>query len=476
MMLPTLRPDKANPIGPARILQFGDGVFIRAFIGHLFQTLQAEGNFEGSIIPVKARSGSPASAYQNQQNWFTVLERGFSSGKKIDTPHIIKLYEQPLQPETESDRFLATASLIDLSLVLSNTTEAGLSLGERDTFNNACKGSFPAKLTRWLYARYVFFEGSKGACITVLPLELLPDNGKLLKSLCRQLALQWQLSQDFIDWLEACRFYNTLVDRIVSGFPEDQYEMIWKSLGYEDRLLVVAEPFFSWVIEAPASDRSLDWLTHSSKKVVLTEEIEPYRECKLRLLNAPHTAMVPFGMLAGLSTVRQCMTDLRIGLIIEQLMQKELLLIPSLPKPYAVQFMADVLDRFANPFLNHKLDSIALNSTAKIKTRLLPVFDALAGSSAIRPTRLYQSLAAWVYLLISAQSMEHMVDDAHRADLQEYRISWHAEAEPDYKQLVLGFFQKVLGTTLSEGHLLSIAIELEALDQSGFEDWLSERS
>lgn len=475
-MLPLLRPATKVSIGTPRVLQFGDGVFIRAFIGDLFQSLQDQGIFQGSIVLVKARSGAAASAYQDQQGWFTVLERGIVAGKDWEASTVIKLYEQPMQPDATPDAYLATALWPELNLIVSNTTEAGLSIGEKDSFEGACQGSFPAKLTRWLYARFEHFQGAHDAAVSVLPLELLPDNGKLLQSLCLQLAHQWQMPQAFLIWLEQCRFYNTLVDRIVSGFPADAYETIWKSLGYEDRLLVVAEPFFSWVIEVPKEDRSLDWLTQSAKKVVLKDRLEPYRECKLRLLNAPHTAMVPLGMLAGLQTVRQCMTHLRIGYFIEQLMRKELLLIPSLPQPYAVQFMTEVVDRFANPYLNHKLESIALNSTGKIKSRLLPALDAFPVNALTRPLRMYQTLAAWVYLLISGQSTEHMAEEAHRAELQEFRISWHAEADPDFRALVSMFFQKVLGHAIADHHVQAIASELEALDDTGFDTWLEERT
>lgn len=476
MMLPILRPATKASIGTPRVLQFGDGVFIRAFIGHLFQSLRDQGIFHGSILPIKARSGTPASAYQDQQGWFTVLERGIVAGKEWEASTVIRLYEKPLQPDAAPDAFLATASWPDLNIIVSNTTEAGLSIGEKDTFAEACQGSFPAKLTRWLYARFEHFQGARDAAVSVLPLELLPDNGKLLQSLCLKLAHRWQLPDTFIIWLEQCRFYNSLVDRIVSGFPKENYETIWKSLGYEDRLLVVAEPFFSWVIEVPKGDRSLDWLTQSAKRVVLTDRLEPYRECKLRLLNAPHTAMVSLGLLSGLQNVRQCMINPRIGHIIEQLMRQELLLIPMLPQPYALQFMSEVVDRFANPFLHHKLESIALNSTTKIKSRLLPALDAFPVNARTRPTRMYQTLAAWVYLLISGQSTEHMAEDAHRADLQEFRISWHADADPDFTQLVLMFFQKVLDYSLADHHVQAIASELEALDDAGFDTWLKERN
>jgi tagaturonate reductase len=474
-MLPTLRPNPGFSAGPARVLQFGDGVFIRAFIGHLLQSLQEQGVFQGSILPIKARSGSASPAYHDQGGWFTVLERGLKAGKQVELAHLIKLYLQPIQPDAEPEQYLETATWSELRWIVSNTTEAGLSLGEKDSFEEACHGSFPAKLTRWLYTRYSTFQGAQEACVQVLPLELLPDNGTLLKSLCLQLAEQWQLPPAFADWLHACRFYNTLVDRIVSGFPAKDYEAICKSLGYEDRLLVVAEPFFSWVIEVSPSDRSLDWLTQSDKKVVLTDALLPYRECKLRLLNAPHTAMVSLGLLAGLETVRECMIHPILGTMLRQLMKEELLALPTLPRSYAHSFMDDVLDRFANPFLHHKLESIALNSTTKIKSRLLPVLHAFADREEVKPIRLYQSLAAWLYLLVSGQYQEHMADDSHRADLQEYRIAWHAEAALNYPEQVKTFFSDILETDLAEKHINSIAQELEDLEELGFEQWLSDK-
>src|SRR5690606_30973708 len=263
---------------------------------------------------------------------------------------------------------LALAENDELEFITSNTTEAGIAYRPEDRLADAPPKSFPGKLTALLHKRFEL--GKKG--FTIIPCELIDRNGEKLKEIVLQYANDWQLGDAFIQWLERENtFCCSLVDRIVPGYPRDKAQALAEELGYQDHLMVTAEPFLFWVIEGPASLSERLPLAKAGLNVVVTDDMTPYRERKVHLLNGPHTAMVPLALLAGLETVEDVMNDAAYSVFVKRLIEDELIPMLDLPKEELQSYAEAVQERFKNPFIRHELTSISLNSISKFKTRLL---------------------------------------------------------------------------------------------------------
>ena len=380
---------------PVRILQFGEGNFLRAFADSFVQTLNETRGFNGNIAVVKPTSRGNFNKFTDQNCMYTVMIRGVSGGQILEETQVVDSIEEVFSPYTDYERFLSYAHAEDLELIISNTTEAGIVFDEKDTFDSHPAATFPGKLTQFLYERFCHFGGSENSGLILLPVELIDNNGDMLKDCVLRFARTWELPSAFLSWVEnACTFCNTLVDRIVSGFPAADAEEFFEKLGYEDQLLTVAEPFGLWVIEADEKVRGKILPGCEDLPILFTDNHKPFKERKVRILNGAHTSFAMLAFLCGKDYVRQAMDDPEIYQFIETVLYREVMPCLSLPEEELTSFAEAVLERFRNPFLQHALLSISLNSVSKWRARCMPSLLAYEKAFGKLPACLTFSLAA----------------------------------------------------------------------------------
>jgi tagaturonate reductase len=382
---------------PERVLQFGEGNFLRAFVDWMLQRMNERGLFGGRAVVIQPLPRGQADALAAQDGLYTVVLRGLVDGRRVETRELVSSVSRCIDPHRDFDAFLACARNPDLRFVVSNTTEAGIRTDPADRKDARPAASFPGKLTQLLEARCRHFGGDPRRGLVVLPCELIDRNGDALSRAVVETARAWNLPAPFIRWVhEACLFTNTLVDRIVTGHPHDEMAALTADLGYRDELLVAGEVFHSWVIESRGSFADELPLAAAGIDVTETQDLAPYRERKVRILNGAHTLMALVGFLAGQDTVGGCMEDGRVRAYVERTLTREIIPTIAFPAPALEAFAAAVAERFRNPFIRHPLSAIALNSVSKLKTRLLPALLEGARSSGRPPSHLTFALAALV--------------------------------------------------------------------------------
>lgn len=380
---------------PVRVLQFGEGRFMRAFVDYAIDVANEEQGFDGNVVIVTPRAARRPEAFVRQKNLYTVRLQGRQNGRKVVSNRVITCINDVLSPIADYDAYMALARLDTLEYITSNTTDGGIVFSPDDKLEDRPPRTYPAKLTQFLFARYQYFKGAEDKGVVILPVELIDHNGQTLRACVERYAALWNLPAAFLQWLDkTCQFTDTLVDRIVTGYPDEQTaQAIQKESGYRDELLDVAEPFALWAIENPGLERRLPF-TSAYFQAIFTSDITVYKERKVRILNGAHTSMVLGAYLAGLDYVGQCMADEDIRSSLEQTVYKEIL--PTVPmNPKDVRSFADaVFERFENPFVHHELLAISLNSIAKWKVRVLPSLkDSLAATGKL-PRWLSYSMAA----------------------------------------------------------------------------------
>lgn len=414
-----------RPSRPVKILQFGEGVFLRAFADYAVDIANEENHFNGNIAVILPRSGK-TDRFAKQNNIYTVCLRGQQDGQVYKENRVITSIDSVISARDEYDAFMALAHEDALEFVISNTTDAGIAYNEADQFSDCPPSTFPAKLTKFLYERYTYYQGDIQKGLVMVPTELNDDNGQLLKSCVLQYAALWNLDDAFTDWLaSACRFVDTLVDRIVAGYPAGNIDAIQEELGYEDALLDQAEPFSLWVIGDPSL---ADKFTIGSDKfhVEFTDNIQAFKEQKVRILNGAHTSMVLGAYLSGLDYVGQCMADPVVRRSLDQTVFGEIVPTVDLPQEKAEAFAKAVYERFENPFVNHALLAISLNSISKWKGRILPTFKDSVAATGKLPKWLTYSLAALLAFYRSTEEGDGCLIGA-RAAGNTYEI--HDDAE-----------------------------------------------
>ncbi len=359
--------------------------------------LNEKSDFNGDIIIVQPHGKLPAKTVKSQEGLYHVLIRGFQNGQIVEEDRLITSVSDVVNPYLDYDDYLQLAENPDLRFVISNTTEAGIFFDPNDIDKEVVPGSFPAKLTALLYRRFTFFDGSKTKGLIIIPCELIENNGGKLKEAILQYADLWNLPQEFINWMEDHNiFCNTLVDRIVPGFPPENTKEIQDKLGYKDELMVMAEPFHLWAIEGPESLEREFPAGELGLEVKFVKELGPFRERKVRILNGAHTALVPLAYLYGLRTVREAVEDEYIGAFLEKAIQEEIIPTLDFPPSELAHFAHDVLERFKNPFIHHKLSAIALNSISKFQVRILPSLLEYVNRKNKLPENLVRSFAALI--------------------------------------------------------------------------------
>lgn len=354
-----------------KVLQYGEGNFLRSFVDLYFETLNREGG-EWAVEIVKPIPFGSLDAFARQENRYHVILRGVKDGNAAETVYPVSVVEQAISPFDDFPAYAALAVDPALAVIVSNTTEAGICYHEGDSFDGFAEITYPAKLTKFLYAR--FRAGLPG--VYLLPVELIGNNADELFRCVEKYIDLWQLPEAFREWNRTGNFYcNTLVDRIVSGFPRDETlrERLWKLVGERDDLLSVAEPFGLWVIENKGKIADLLPAGHHNIDIILTDDIAYYKKRKVRVLNGSHTNLVAAGLLSGAETVYDCMTNETLYRFFRASLE-EIVPFVSSDRSMTERFAADVEERFRNPYLNHQLTSIALNSISKWRARVLPTF------------------------------------------------------------------------------------------------------
>lgn len=358
---------------PVKVVQFGEGNFLRAFADWIIDIMNEKTSFGGAITVVQPLPTGMGDVLNKQQGLYHVVLNGIENGVTRKESRLITSVDSVVNPYADFKSYLSLAENPELQFIISNTTESGIAFNPNDTRPDRVGDSFPAKLTSLLYHRFVFFDGASDKGLILLPCELIEKNGETLKNTILQCADHWQLEPAFAKWIDnACIFCNTLVDRIVPGFPKDNINTLREEVGYHDELLVMAELFHLWVIEAPESVRRRFPAEQAGLQVKFVDDLTPYRTRKVRILNGAHTAMVPYAFLKGLRTVQQSVEDETTSKFVRKVIFEEVIPTLDLNPSELVSFAESVLERFRNPFIRHELSSIALNSISKFKVRVLP--------------------------------------------------------------------------------------------------------
>lgn len=379
---------------PIKVLQYGEGNFLRAFADYMIDAANEKGIFNGSVAIVKPIEYGSLDRFERQDCLYTVILRGKEEGKTVNTRRIVTSVKKAIGCYENYDEYIALAALPTLEIIISNTTEAGIVLDTTDSIDGI-PSTYPGKLTQFLYKRFEAFNGDPDKGLIILPVELIEDNGKKLKSCVNELAKAWSLPKEFIYWVESCcTFCSTLVDRIVTGYPAAEAESICEQLGYTDELLDVAEPFGLWVIESERDISARFPLDKAGMPVVFTNDQRPYRERKVRILNGAHTSTVLFGWLAGMSTVGECMSNKTVRAFMQKAVCEEIMPFVKLPENEVKAFAYSVFERFENPFIRHSVLDISLNSVSKWKARVLPSFKDYVSERGELPRALTFSFAA----------------------------------------------------------------------------------
>lgn len=382
---------------PVKVLQFGGGNFLRGFADWVIDVLNEKTNFNGAIDIVTSVTPGTAEQVNEQNGLYHLIQQGTKDGKQFSETRLITSINRAINPARQFDEFLKSAENPDLRFIISNTTENGIAFDENDKDYQTLPNSFPGKLTVLLYQRFNFFSGASDKTLVIIPCELIERNGEELKRIILQYASYWNLPVGFAAWIEKNTFCNTLVDRIVPGFPKETIDQFRASTGYEDKLVVAAEPFYFWAIESPENiQKEFPTEQASLSGVVFANDITPYRIRKVRILNGTHTAFMTLAYLRGLRTVKEAMDDPYMGTFILDTIKKEIVPTLALPEPELSNFADAVADRFRNPFIKHQLISIALNSISKFRIRVVPTIQEYVRIKGTPPPNLMLSLAALI--------------------------------------------------------------------------------
>ena len=369
------------------VIQFGEGNFLRGFFDYFLDMMNKNGLYDGKAVVIQPRAGGKCALLNAQDCRYNLYLRGIENGEVKQEHNLVESISRGIDPYKNFDEYLSLADNEDFRFIVSNTTEAGIAFDEECTFEDKPCKSFPGKLTQLLYRRYK--NGGKG--FIFLPCELIDNNGDALRDCILKYADFWKLEDGFAQWIEnENTFANTLVDRIVTGYPSDETE----KLHPDDKFLDTAEIFHLWVIEGNFENELP--LKKAGFNVVWTNDAKPYKKIKVRILNGAHTSMVTGALLSGVKTVGECMADETVSAYLNKCMTSEIL--PAIgDNKESRKFMNDVFDRFRNPFIKHKLRSIALNSVSKFSVRVLPtILDYKEKFSAL-PKCLTLSLAYLIY-------------------------------------------------------------------------------
>jgi len=455
---------------PIKVVQFGEGNFLRAFVDYAFYRLNKEVDFNAGIAIVQPLKDGMVNMINDQDGLYTLFMNGIKKGEKIQDIELIDNIVKTVNPYTEFANYLALAKEEELQFIVSNTTEAGIEFIESDTPGMQPPVSFPAKLTVLLYERFKHFNGDASKGVTVIPCELIDYNSETLKKYILQYVDLWKLEDAFKTWVsDACTYHSTLVDRIVPGYPRAEIEEYNSKLDYEDNLIVAAEPFFLWAIEGGDDLKAKLPFHKTDLNVKIVDDIRPFKMIKVRILNGAHTAMVPFSLLHGnklvMETVNGDFTGKFVNSVISEISETL-----DMDKNEITAYSEEVMDRFKNPFIKHALADIALNSVSKFKVRVLPSLLGYVNANKKLPVNLTFSLASLIRFYKGTWNDQSLpVKDGE--DISAFFNGlWKSDDYEKIARLTLqnkGFWDVDL--TEIPGLTRAITIALEEIDSNGIE-------
>ena len=465
---------------PIKVVQFGEGNFLRAFVEYAFQKLNKEVDFNAGIAIVQPISKGLVSMLNDQDGLYTLFTKGIKEGKEIEEKELITNIVKGIDPYQDFNAYLKLAEEEELQFIISNTTEAGIAYVESDTPDMAPPSSFPAKLTVLLHHRFNHFDGDAEKGLTIIPCELINYNSDTLKKIVLDYIELWSLSEAFKSWVKnACSFHNTLVDRIVPGYPKDQIEEYNSQLDYKDNLIVSAETFFLWVIEGGEDLKSKLPFGKTDLDVKIVDDMQPFRTRKVRILNGAHTAMVPFSLLYGNETVKESVDEAFTGPFIQSAVFEEIIPTLDMEKGELEAFANAVFDRFRNPFVKHMLSSIALNSMSKFKVRVLPSLLEYVDRKEKLPVHLVFAFACLLQFYKGQFENRSMPVNDDQAIMDNLKSIWETSTFEEVAQRVLentNYWDQDL--TMVKGLKEGVALALKNLDtlgvQKGFEQFQDE--
>lgn len=466
---------------PEKVLQFGTGVLLRGLPDYFIDKANKQGIFNGRIVVVKSTASGGTDAFDSQDGLFTLVVKGLEDSRKVEETIINASVSRVISANEQWAEILACAHNPELQLIISNTTEVGIVL-TRDDITLAPPSSFPGKLLAFLHERYKAFNGSAESGMVIVPTELIPDNGTKLREIVLELAEQHKLEKAFIQWLaSANHFCNSLVDRIVPGkLPAAEQKAAENRLGYSDELMIMAEPFRLWAIES-GSDKVKEVLSfaEADKGVVVTPDIEKFRELKLRLLNGTHTFSSGIAVLAGFQTVKEAMTNEHLSAFVRRLMMLDIapaVAGDTISYNEACAFANTVIDRFRNPFIEHQWLAITMNFSSKMRMRNIPLLLRHYERNETVPVHMAQGFAA--YLLFMNCSKGNDGSFYGKAAGKEYKLQddkagyfaekWAALETPGLVKTVLAD-RELWGVDLSvlPGFAQSVTDHIEFIKQEG---------
>ncbi len=418
---------------PERVLQFGEGNFLRAFVEDFIDRMNESAGFASKVVLVQPRPPVPSSRHikeslNRQDGLYTLYLRGSHNGQKVNRKRIISCVSRCLNAYADYDALMECAQNPDLRFLTCNTTEAGIVYDASCRFTDRPASSFPGKLTQFLYRRFQVFGSVPGKGFLILPCELIDDNGAALQDCVLRYARQWELGEAFLTWLlDENLFCSTLVDRIVTGFPKEEIQAMEQENGYIDEAADTGEVFGSWIIEGNPSIAQELPFEKAGLPIQVVADHHPYKQRKVRILNGAHTSMVLGAYLAGWNIVRDCMEDEGILSFMNRALYQEIIPTLSLPEKECKDFADSVVWRFRNPYIDHALLSISLNSTSKWRARVLPSLTGYLEKTGQLPPCLTASLAFYVafYHGLHACQEQRLTDEGlvtARPDGEEYIV------------------------------------------------------
>lgn len=413
---------------PEKVLQFGEGNFLRAFADYFIDILNEKTGFNGKVAVVQPRPKhspvSMADLLNEQEGLYTLYLRGFENGTKVNDRRVISCVSRCMNAYSDYEAVMACADNPELRYITSNTTEAGIVYDPSCQLTDKPAASYPGKLTQFLYRRFEKFGNENGKGFVILPCELIDDNGKALKDCVLKYAKQWNLEETFIRWVNEENFFcSTLVDRIVTGYPKSEADILNQANGYEDKAINTGEVFGFWVIEGPEWLKDKLPFAKAGLPVLVTDNHKPYKQRKVRILNGAHTSMVLGAYLAGQDIVRDCMADEVICGFMNKAIYDEIIPTLTLPKDELESFAFSVTERFKNPFIDHALLSISLNSTSKWRARVLPTVKDYITKTGKLPKCLLTSFALYVAFYHNGKELTEAGLSATRSNGDSYTVS-----------------------------------------------------
>lgn len=399
-----------------RVLQFGEGNFLRGFVDYMFDKLNKECGGDFGVVIVQPRKGDKVTRLNNQNGLYTLYSRGLVNGVKTEETRVVECVTRGINPYENTQEFFKCAENPNMRYIVSNTTEAGIEYRKEEcNFNTT---TFPGRLAMFLKARYD--AGLNG--FLILPCELIDKNGSCLKEYVLKYAHDWNFGEDFVNWInEKNVFANTLVDRIVTGYPRDMADEMCRQYGYIDNLIDTTEIFHLWVIECDKKYAKELPFDRAGLNVLWTDDVTPYKKRKVRILNGAHTSLVSSAMLMGIETVREALENELLSEYIKKAIFDEIIPTIDMNEQELVSFANDVLDRFRNPFINHLWSSIALNSVSKFKARVLPSIKDYISKFGKTPDCLVFSLASLIvfYKTETPNDDKEVIDFIKRSTAEE---------------------------------------------------------